>query len=55
MTVHCVLLDLHGSSQLVQDGFRPHRTLEVFDFLQEHFDDYVIALHFMNHTEKGMD
>ena len=50
VTIHKALLNLHGSSQLKQDGSRPRRTSAMLDFLQEHFDDRVIALHFMNYT-----
>lgn len=33
----------------------PHRMVKILDFLQEHFDDLVIVLHFVNHTGIGMD
>lgn len=39
----------------MKDGAKPHRAVEIFNFLQEHSDDRVIALHLMNHTGKGME
>ena len=37
------------------DGARPHRTANVFNFLNKHFDDCVIALDYHTHTGSGMD
>ncbi|GBN25711.1 hypothetical protein AVEN_172025-1 [Araneus ventricosus] len=39
----------------MQDGIRPHRSVEVFDFLSEHFDDRVVSLDYEIHTQSGMD
>ncbi|GBL80493.1 hypothetical protein AVEN_225200-1 [Araneus ventricosus] len=38
------LEDYRNSSWFMQDGARPHQMAEVFDFLGEYFDDYVVAL-----------
>ena len=55
MTIPYALVDLHGSLWLLQDGSCLYLTPAMFHFLREHFDDRVISLRFMNHTEKGMD
>lgn len=39
----------------MQDGARPHRTSDVFTFLEEYFENRVIALHYRKATSKGMD
>lgn len=38
----------------MQDGIRPHRTTAAFDFLSEHFNDRVIALHYDIYTGRGL-
>ncbi|GBN95219.1 hypothetical protein AVEN_120653-1 [Araneus ventricosus] len=38
----------------MQDGVRPHRTAEVFDFLSEHSDNHVVALYYEMRTKSGM-
>ena len=40
---------------LMQDGARPHRTREVFDLLEEHFDERIITLDYNKETGKGID
>jgi hypothetical protein len=48
-------LGLLKSSWFMQDGARPHRTFEVFKFLNEHFDDRVIALDYNKNFGKGIN
>ena len=36
-------------------GAPPHRTAAEFDFLNDHFGDYIIALDYEKHTQSGMD
>ena len=38
----------------MQDGARPHRTCEVFDYLSEHFDGRIIGLDSEKFTGKGI-
>ncbi|GFV64765.1 uncharacterized protein TNCV_3275361 [Trichonephila clavipes] len=39
----------------MQDGARPHRTEQVFRFLDEYFGNRVIALEYPKFTGAGMD
>lgn len=39
----------------MQDGARPHRTSEVFDFLDEHFSGRVLGLDYESRYGGGMD
>lgn len=39
----------------MQDGARPHRTSNVFDLLDEHFQNRVIALGYPDHTGMGIN
>jgi len=39
----------------MQDGARPHRTDEVFEFLQEHFGTRVIGLDYPNYAQGGVE
>lgn len=39
----------------MHDVARPHRTADVLDFLSEHFDDRVIAMHYWQHIGTEMD
>ena len=43
------------SSWFMQDGARPHRTVAVLNFLNEHFDDRVIALDYEKHKQRCID
>lgn len=47
--------DRPGTAWFMQDGARPHRTEAVFHFLDEYFDDRVIALKYSTFQGKGMD
>ena len=49
------LEDQPESAWFMQDGARPHRTAQVFEFLQEYFDNRVIALDYPSFSGKGMD
>lgn len=49
-------LDDHpDTAWFMQDGARPHRTQDVFDVLEEYFDDRVIALDYLKFKGKGFD
>ena len=39
----------------MQDGARPHRTTDVFLFLEEHFNERVMALDYNKDCDKGLD
>lgn len=39
----------------MQDGARPHRTREVFDLLNEHFNDRVLGLEYESRFNKGLE
>lgn len=54
VTVQNALEDRANSMRFMQDGARPHRTAEVFPFLNKHFDYHVIALDYCKHTESCM-
>jgi transposase len=49
-----VLVDI-SKSWFMQDGARPHRTRDVFECLNEHFNGRVIALDFKEATGTGID
>lgn len=48
---------LTGQSEhhVIQNGTWPHQTVEVFDFLNEYFNNRVIALDYVKHKQSGMD
>lgn len=54
VTIHTALKDRSNASWFMQDGARPHRTSAVFDFLNEHFSERVIALDYDMHTGRGI-
>ncbi|GBL97626.1 hypothetical protein AVEN_49135-1 [Araneus ventricosus] len=47
--------DLPGTVWFKQVGARPHRTQDVFDFLDEFLDDRVLALNYSTVKGKGID
>lgn len=49
------LEDRPGTEWFMQDGARPHRTEQVFRFLEEYFGNRVIALEYPKFTGAGMD
>lgn len=55
VAVQTALDDTANTSWFMQDGARPHRTADVFNFLNEYFDDRVIALGYPKHTGSGVD
>ena len=50
VAVQRALEDTANTSWFLQDGARPHRTADVFNFLDEHFNNRVIALNNPTHT-----
>lgn len=55
VAIQNALDDAESTSWFMQDGARPHRTADVFNFLSEHFNNRVIALDYPTHTGSGMD
>ena len=54
MEVHTTLEDSSNAFRFMQDGSRPYRMPAVFEFLNEHFSELVIALNYDMHTGSGM-
>lgn len=55
VAVQNALENTANTSWFMQDGAWPHRTADVFNFLNEHFDDYVIGLGYPTDTGSSMD
>lgn len=55
VAIENALVDSSATSWFMQDGARPHRTADVFRFLEEYFDNRVIALNYSCFTGKGID
>lgn len=54
VTIQLVLEDRPGTERFMQDGAQPHRTEQVFRFLDEYFGNRVIALDYPKFTCTGM-
>lgn len=55
VAIENALVDSSATSWFMQDGARPHRTGDTFRFLEEYFDNRVIALNYSCFTGKGID
>ena len=55
LVVKNALKDTANILWFMQDGVWPHRTADVFNFPNEHFDDRMIALDYPTHTGRGVN